>query len=453
MSKLTILSGLLLGLLSTTSQAKVSLEQAYLLGSSLTPMGAEKNANADGSIPAWDGGITKPVAGYQLMQHHPDPFPLDKVKYTITNSNKEQYKEWLTDGHLKLFEFYPDTFKMNVYRTRRTAAYPQYVYDATKTNALNAELVADGNGIKGAAVGIPFPIPKNGHEAIWNHILRFRGVDVETARNQSAPTRDGDYNLIELTEEIRFIYNRPDATATKLENGNTSFLYKQIVTQPARLAGTSLLVKETMDQEALPRQAWTYNSGQRRVRKAPNVAFDAPGTVSDGLRTTDDYDMFNGSPSRYNWELVGKKEIIIPYNDYRLHSDSLKYKDILTPGHINPNYVRWEKHRVWVVKATLKPGMRHIYKTRVFYLDEDSWQISAADLYDNRDQLYRVAFAHGLNYYEVPTHWSTLEVFHDLQSRRYLAIGLDNEGRMYNFDAKLTEGHFKPAALRRSGIR
>ncbi|MGL5147970.1 MAG: DUF1329 domain-containing protein, partial [Plesiomonas shigelloides] len=260
-------------------------------------------------------------------------------------------------------------------------------------------------------------------------------------------------NLVELSEQLRFEYSQPDMTPEKLKQNNTLALFKQVVTQPARLAGTALLVKETVDQEALPRQAWTYNTGQRRVRKAPNVAFDTPGTVSDGLRTTDDYDMFNGSPSRYNWELVGKREMLIPYNDYKLHSDKVKYGEILTPGHINPDLVRWEKHRVWEVKATLKDGMRHIYKTRVFYIDEDSWQVSATDMYDNRDQLYRVAFAHALNYYEVPALWSTLEVFHDLQSRRYLAIGLDNEGSMYNFDAKLSSADFTPDALRREGVR
>lgn len=258
---------------------------------------------------------------------------------------------------------------------------------------------------------------------------------------------------METSEEIRFEYSRPEMTLDLLKASNTLFYFKQVVTQPARLAGTALLVKETMDQEALPRQAWTYNTGQRRVRKAPNVAFDTPGTVSDGLRTTDDFDMFNGSPVRYNWELVGKKEIYIPYNDYKLHSDKLKYDQILKPGHVNPEYVRWEKHRVWQVKATLKDGMRHIYKVRDMYLDEDSWQVSIADLYDNRDQLYRVAVAHGLNYYEVPTQWDTLEVFHDLQSRRYLAMGLDNQSGMYNFDAKLTEANFTPDALRREGIR
>jgi hypothetical protein len=454
MNNLGILSAAVMVALSAPSAlAKVSEAEAAKLGTELTPMGAVKAANADGSIPAWDGGIKSAVAGYEKGMHHPDPFSQDKIEFTITNANKDKYKANLSEGQMKLFELYPDTYKMNVYQTRRTASVPQFVYDATKANATRAELVSEGNGVKGASIGVPFPMPQNGLEVIWNHVLRFRGVDVETARSQAAPTASGSYTLVETSEEIRFQYSRPEMTLDQLNATNTLFYFKQVVTQPARLAGTALLVKETMDQEALPRQAWTYNTGQRRVRKAPNVAFDTPGSVSDGLRTTDDFDMFNGSPVRYNWELIGKQEVYIPYNDYKLHSDKLEYDQIVHPGHINPEFVRWEKHRVWVVKAQLKEGMRHIYKTRTFYIDEDSWQVSLADMYDNRDELYRVAVAHGLNYYEVPTHWSTLEVFHDLQSRRYLAMGLDNEGRMYNFDAKLSEANFTPAALRRAGIR
>jgi hypothetical protein len=454
MNKLTILSAaVVMALGAPVAMAKVSEAEAAKLGAELTPQGAVKAGNADGSIPAWDGGITKPVAGYTKGMHHPDPFPGDKVLMTITNANKDQYKALLNPGQVKLFELYPDTYKMNIYETRRTASVPQYVYDATKANATRAELVAQGNGITGATIGVPFPIPANGLEVIWNHILRYRGVDLETNRSQASPTANGSYTLVETAEELRFEYSRPEITLEKLKETNTLFYFKQVVTQPARLAGTALLVKETMDQEALPRQAWTYNTGQRRVRKAPNIAFDTPGTVADGLRTTDDFDMFNGSPMRYNWELVGKKEMYIPYNDYKLHSDSLKYDQILKPGHINPDLVRWEKHRVWEVKATLKEGMRHIYKTRVFYIDEDSWQVALTDMYDNRDELYRVANAHSINYYEVPTLWTTLEVFHDLQSRRYLAMGLDNEGRMYDFEAKLSESNFTPDALRRAGIR
>ena len=156
---------------------------------------------------------------------------------------------------------------------------------------------------------------------------------------------------------------------------------------------------------------------------------------------------------RYNWTLKGKQELLIPYNDYRLHSDKLKNSDILQPGHINPELVRYEKHRVWVVEANLKDNTRHTYKKRVFYIDEDSWQVAITDIYDNRDELYRVGISHTINYYEVPTLWSTLDVYHDLQSRRYLALGLDNEAKMYDFSKQLNERDFTPAALRREGRR
>ncbi|SEH89004.1 Protein of unknown function [Rheinheimera pacifica] len=453
MKKLTLISSAIALVLSCSVAAKITPEQAARLGNDLTPLGAEKAGNADGSIPAWNGGITAAPAGYTAGMHHPNPFADDKILLTIDKSNLDQHKNLLSPGQIKLFEIYPDTYKMNIYQTRRTASYPQYVYDATKNIATKAELIEGGNGIINAAIGIPFPIPQNGLEAVWNHLLRFRGVAASRNGGQAAPTAAGAYTIIGFDEQIMFKYSEPTATAEALTAENILFRFKQGVTSPARLAGTALLVHETMDQVKTPRQAWTYNTGQRRVRRAPNVAYDAPGTASDGLRTTDDFDMFNGSPDRYNWTLKGKQEMYIAYNDYKLHSNQVKYADLLMPGHINPEYIRWEKHRVWVVEAALKDNTRHVYGKRVFYIDEDSWQIHVADLYDNRNELYRVAVAHGLNYYEVPTHWSTLEVYHDLNSRRYIALGLDNEDKMYNFSVNLTDADFTPAALRREGTR
>jgi len=452
MKKLTLVASAMALAFSFNAAAKLPADQVARLGADLTPVGAEKAGNKDGSIPAWDGGITKAPAGYKPGDHHPDPFAADKVLFTIDKSNLAQHKSLLSPGQVALFNLYP-TFKMNIYPTRRSASYPQYVYDATKKISGTAELVEGGNGIKNAAIGIPFPIPANGLEAIWNHTLRFRGVAASRNGGQAAPTATGEYTLIGFDEQIMFKYSDAAATAEALQAENILFRFKQAVTTPARLAGTALLVHETMDQVKTPRQAWTYNTGQRRVRRAPNVAYDAPGTASDGLRTTDDFDMFNGSPDRYDWKLVGKQEMYIPYNSYKLHSKDAKYADILKPGHINPELVRWEKHRVWVVEASLKNGMRHVYGKRVFFIDEDSWQIHVADLYDARGELYRVATAHGLNYYEVPTHWSTLEVYHDLNSRRYIAIGLDNEDKMYDFSVKLSDNDFTPAALRREGTR
>lgn len=453
MKKLTLISSAVALILSCSVAAKITPEQAARLGNDLTPLGAEKAGNADGSIPAWSGGITAAPAGYTAGMHHPNPFADDKIILTIDKSNLDQYKSLLSPGQIKLFEIYPDTYKMNIYQTRRTASFPQYVYDATKNIATKAELIEGGNGIINAAIGVPFPIPANGLEAVWNHLLRYRGVAASRNGGQAAPTAAGAYTIIGFDEQIMFKYSEPNATAEALTAENILFRFKQGVTSPARLAGTALLVHETMDQVKTPRQAWTYNTGQRRVRRAPNVAYDAPGTASDGLRTTDDFDMFNGSPDRYNWTLKGKQEMYIAYNDYKLHSNEVKYADLLMAGHINPEYVRWEKHRVWVVEAALKDNTRHVYGKRVFYIDEDSWQIHVADLYDNRNELYRVAVAHGLNYYEVPTHWSTLEVYHDLNSRRYIAIGLDNEDKMYDFSVNLTDADFTPAALRREGTR
>ena len=446
-----IAAAMTLALSSTTALAAVSQQEADKLGNSLTPLGGDASANADGSIPAYTGGITSAPAGYSGGGHHNNPFPEDKVLFEITSSNYKEYEEFLAPGQIKLFKTYPDTYRMPVYQSRRSASNPQFVYDATKKNAVNAALIESGNGVTGAATGIPFPVPQNGLEAIWNHILRYRGQAVQRFGGQAAVTSSGDYNLIGFDEKLLIQYSDENAKPEELEKDNILFFFKQSVTEPALLSGSILLVKETVDQVKEPRKAWKYSSATGRLNVVPQIAYDTPGTEADGLRTTDDFDMFNGSPDRYTWELKGKKEMYVAYNNYDLHSDEVKYEDILKPNHINPDLTRWEKHRVWVVEANLKDGFRHIYQKRTFYIDEDSWQIQEADMYDKNGELYRVAFAYGINYYDVPTQWSTLDVYHDLNSRRYLAIGLDNETKMYDFTIRPRESEFTPNALRRRG--
>ncbi|MCG6872430.1 MAG: DUF1329 domain-containing protein [Gammaproteobacteria bacterium] len=420
------------------------------LPDTLTPMGAEKAGNAEGSIPAWTGGITKPPAGYKPGDHHPDPFSGDQPLLTITGANADQQAARLSPGQLALLKAYPK-YKMVVYPTHRSASVPAYVSAATARNAQTAKLVADGNGVSDAIIGIPFPQPKNGHEVIWNHLLRYRGVAAERWIGQAAPTRGGSYTMVKFNDEFLFDYSREGAKFEELNNVIIKF--KQRVVSPARLAGTIILAHETLNQVAEPRKAWTYNPGQRRVRRAPNVAYDNPGTAADGMRTSDQFDMFNGAPDRYNWKLVGKREMYVPYNSYKLHSDKLSYQDILTPQHINQDYARYELHRVWVVDATLKEGTSHIYARRTFYLDEDSWQILLVDQYDGRGELWRISEGHGINYYEVPVYWTTLEVHYDLQAGRYLAIGLDNEDKMYDFSIQRSATDYTPSALRREGRR
>jgi len=145
--------------------------------------------------------------------------------------------------------------------------------------------------------------------------------------------------------------------------------------------------------------------------------------------------------------LKGKKELYIPYNAYRIHAQGLAVDNIVGKRHINPELARYELHRVWVVEGTLKPGMKHIYGRRVFYIDEDSWQIAVADNYDLEGKLWRTSEAHALNYYEVPVQWSTLEVYYDLEKQRYLVSGLDNSRNPYQFSDTADPREFSPNAL------
>jgi hypothetical protein len=435
--------------------AAITAQEAARLGADLTPLGAEKAGNADGTIPEWTGGIKSPAdAGfpsYKTGEHHPDPFAQDKPLFTITASNMGQYAAKLTEGHKKLFETYKD-YKMIVYPTRRSAAFPQRIYDATKRVATTANLAPGGNGVTGAVEGIPFPIPKQGVEVFWNHVLRYRADTAQRFIGQAPMTAGGSYTLVKFHDEFLFQYSTPGMTEQGLDNVIAFFI--QETTQPARLAGEILLVHETLDQSKENRRAWVYNPGQRRVRRAPNVAFDNPGTNADNLRTSDQYDMYNGSPQRYDWKLIGKKEMYVPYNSYKLHSNTVKYSELLTKNHINQDLARYELHRVWVVDSTLKPGTSHLYSRRTLYVDEDSWQILAVDCYDRRGQLYRVQEGHVINYYELPNLWTTLELVMDLSNGRYLALGLQNEEpRSYDFTIKRTPADYQPNALQRRGVR
>lgn len=448
-------TAVLASMVATPAMAKISPAEASKLGNQLTPVGAIKAGNKEGTIPEWAGGITKAPKGFKSGQHHPDPYANDKVKFKITSKNYKQYKDKLSAGHVRLFELYPNKFSMNVYQTRRSAGYPKRVYRATKQSAVSAKMLPTGNGVVGSKnlSGVPFPIPKTGLEVVWNHIMRYRGDSpIKRRAIQALVNRSGSSNLVTFEDDFYPIYSIEGMTEEKMNN--VLIYFKQKVTSPARLAGGLLLVHETLDQNKQPRKAWVYNPGQRRVRRAPNVAFDNPREASDGLVTTDQYDMFSGSPERYDWKLEGLQEMYIPYNSYKLHSNKLKYKDILTPLFMNRDVVRYELHRVWKVTATLKPGMRHIYKKRVFYFDEDSWQLAVCDIYDGRNKLWRMSVGHILSYYDVLSTWTTVDEHIDVQSGRYVAMGLNNEEKYtYEFGQSLTARDFQPAALRRAGRR
>ena len=451
--KLLLQTGVLgLSLLASSVMAAVSADEAAKLGTTLTPLGAEMAGNADGTIPAWTGGLPKNAGTVDARGFLQDPFASDKPLFVITAENVEQYKDKLTPGQLAMFKRYPQSYRMPVYPTHRSATVPDSVIEATKRNATNTVMVQNGNGLANFDTANPFPIPQNGLEVIWNHITRYRGGNVKRFVTQATPQANGSYSLVYFVDE--FTFRGALADVDKSKESNVLFYFKQRVTAPSRLAGNVLLIHETLDQVKEPRLSWLYNAGQRRVRRAPQVSYDGPGTAADGLRTTDNFDMYNGAPDRYEWKLNGKKEIYIPYNTYKLDSPDLKYADVIKAGHINQDLSRYELHRVWHVTATLKQGERHIYAKRDFFIDEDTWQASAIDHYDGRGTLWRVAEAHNQYYYNHQVPWYTVETLYDLLSGRYLALGMKNEEKQaYEFGFPAKESDFTPAALRQAGVR
>jgi hypothetical protein len=436
-----------LGLWASAASANTPEE----LGKSLTPLGAERAGNADGSIPPWEGGLIldePPAERRRFPETY--PFSSDQPIYTVTAANLGEYRELLTPGQIALFEKFPTSYQMKVYPSRRTAVAPDFVYEATLRNARQARLENDGESLVNASVGIPFPIPKSGKEVIWNHKVRYRGQGVRRYNTQLAVQTGGSFQPFKLREDVRFHYSYRGVTPDDLNNVIIYFL--QFTTAPARQSGNVLLVHETMDQVKEARRAWLYNPGLRRIRRAPNVAYDNPGTGADGLRTNDQLDQFNGATDRYTWNIIGKREMLMPYNGVLVGDNRLKYDQIAQRGHMNQDLARYERRRVWVLDSQLKPGTAHQYKRRTFYVDEDSWSILAADVYDGRDQLWRVQEGHFIPIpWERSVAYSASSVY-DLQANRYLLLDLSNEEPVYDYtDWDLN--HFTTGSVQRMATK
>ena len=440
---------LCLPLLLNTAHGAVDAAQADRLGTSLTPVGAERAGNAAGSIPEWTGGLAQD-AGQVSDGFRADPFAGEAPLFTITAQNLDQYREQLSPGQQALFARYPNTYKIPVYTTHRSIAWPQKAYEIARRNATATQTVEGGNGLENYSSPLAFPIPQNGLEVLWNHITRYRGGSFtrETTAFMTTPT--GDYSW--KTERDRLAYSEELLDYDPKKSKNILYYFTSENIAPARDVGGVLLVHETLNQVKEPRMAWQYNSGQRRVRRAPQVAYDSPGPGN--LRTTDQTDMFNGSPDRYDWQLVGKREMYVPYNSFRLADPANSYDELINPGHLNQDKTRYELHRVWEIVGTLKEGQRHVYSKRHLFIDEDSWTIVEADHYDARGNLWRVSENHILPLYDVQTQISAGELTYDLISGRYLGNYMFNKVKnAYRFGLKAKTADFTPAALRAIGIR
>ena len=396
----------------------VSADEAAQLKSTLTPLGAEKAGNKAGSIPPWQGGVTGSLAGLNAGSgKYPDPFADEKPFIQITPQNVGQYASMLPDGAVEMLRKV-QSYRIDVYPTHRTAGATQAIYDATFKNATSAKLTEAGPSITGAWAGIPFPIPKSGAEAMWNHALHPRPAAYEMKFRNFIGTADGKKVLASAGEVINQVsYFMKDTTEEK-ENG--IYLYSRAkTTAPSFKAGESLLLQDSFDYNN-NRQAWQYLVGQRRVRKAPTVGYDTPDFVASGTDYFDEINGFFGALDRFDWKLVGKREMYVPYNNNRFFAAGPD--DALAPYHINPDRLRWELHRVWVVDATVKQGKRHAVPKRRFYLDEDTWTIMAVDGFDAEGKLWR--FSHNLSIVAPDMHMLFMDpsIVYNIQAKTYSMI-------------------------------
>ncbi len=429
--------------------AAVTQDEAAKLKSSLNPLGGEMEANKDGTIPAWSGGIAKTPSGWKQGDLRPDPFAGEKPNLQISAKNVDQFADKLSDGVKALLKKYP-AYHLDIYPTHRTAAAPNWMYENTFKNATRAKTKDGGGSLEGAHGGVPFPIPKDGNEVMWNHLTSWNGQSVEYGARIYIVQPDGKSVMAAQFKQDRQWPYYDDKAAGN--SGVDYQLFRQVQVAPPFKAGESILVRESMDMATKGRQAWQYLLGQRRVRRAPTIGFDTPDFVASGQGYFDEAFLFNGSLEMYNWHLIGKKEIFVPYNENRLFA--FKDADLMTGGYVNPDAMRWELHRVWVVEATLAAGKRHVMQKRRFYVDEDSWHALLADGWDAQGQLWHSQVAFPFVAADGPGVFAISFANYNLLTGTWVLSTIWNEVEpKYKLVDHKPDSHFTPDSLAGQGVR
>ncbi|MCO8312939.1 DUF1329 domain-containing protein [Pseudomonas mandelii] len=409
-----------LAVLTAIGAVQAAQKDPALLGTKLTPLGGEVAASSDGAIPAWTppGKQDEGWSHGQVRGEH-WKFKNDKPLFSINSGNVSQYASKLSPGQVELFKKIPG-YRMDVYPTRRSCGVPNFVADNTKQNVGFAKLDADGLALQEAHVpGIPFPLPSTGAEVMWNMKMRYRGVGFEMSKTVSglSPRKGSDDWLRTSTDW--FMYTPWGEKGSALFS---SFDRLEVATyfsyyDPAALAGQAGVVTTKAGEQAT---TFYYFPGQRRVRRMPSYSYDAPQIGLDNQYTIDESNVFFGPMDRFDWKLIGKQEMLVPYNSFGAYDNSAKIDDVAKRDYIAPESRRYELHRVWVVEATVRPGMRHQAPKRLFYIDEDSWNALMAVDYDKQGQIWKVREGYTIPVYETGSCDMEAQAQYNLVDGRYL---------------------------------
>ena len=433
------------------ASALVTGQEAAELKSRLTPVGAERAGNADGSIPAWTGGVTS-APGYVSGAPRPDVFAADKPIFSITARNFREHEDKLPEGAKALFAKHAG-YRMDVYPSRRSAAAPDWVYENIARNATRALAAPEGiaYGVEGAAGGIPFPIPKDGFEVMWNHLLAFWGPARELTVSTYIVPSGGAVEKASTYKEIAdFPYYYPGATADSF--GAYYFKTLHLAVAPPARAGEAYLNWQPINIRRGSFAAWRLWPGEHRVRKAPGISYDVPDADAAGFVSLDEYYIFFGGLDRYNFKLLGKKEMYVPYNNNRLYTRPVS--EILGHDHANPDDLRYELHRVWVVDGTLIPGAHDVVAHRRLYLDEDTWMAVYSDSWDEAGRLWKFGQATMYLMPDVPATIVGSQFVYDLQLGGYaFGFAINGEPSAYKVTAPHPVTLFTPDSLSARSVR
>jgi hypothetical protein len=450
-----VAAAMMVGIATAPAFAAVTAEEAKQLGTTLTPWGAEQAGNKDGTIPAYGKDVIKVPSGSDPKKPglRLDPFANEKPLFTVTAANMAQYADKVTEGMKEVLRKYP-TMRMDVYPSHRTAIYPQYVIDNTIKNATACKAVKGGNKLEGCFGGLPFPIPKSGAEAVWNKLTAYTAAAWQSTYEAVMVDASGSAVVQAINEAVQESPYYDPSRKGVVPDDEVYWRIRLDTVGPTRKAGEKLLIVDNVDMVGIGRKAWQYLPGQRRVKLSPDLAYDTPTPQTGGASIMDEQRVFLGAPDRYDWKLVGKKEMFIPYNNFRT-DDPAKCpgKVLFTKNHPNPDCVRWETHRVWVVEGALKPGLRHIYPKRTLYIDEDAPQATMGEGYDSSGKMYRVNFAAFFPMYEAQGLMGDMAMIMDLQTGAWSTSGYAAEHGGWSVTEPKGAKFYTPDALAAAGLR
>ena len=447
------IAGLLAAGLAGAAFAEVSTDEAKQLGGALTYMGAEKAGNKDGTIPEYTGQVLKVVIDPKNPGLRSDPFANEKPLFSITAQNAAKYADKL-DGMIEMFKIHPN-YRMDVYPTHRTSTLPKYVIDNTLKNAIRCKGTQNDLILVGCYGGIPFPIPKSGTQVMWNHLTAFEFYTQSTNSNSFVVPTSGNPVLVNGAVGAQQWPAYEPGRTTPMEGKEQYWQLRLDYTAPARQVGEKLVLLDPFDTINYGRRAYTYIPGQRRVKLAPDLAYDTPAPTAGGSSNMDDAKGWLGALDRFDFKLVGKKEKFIIANSYKYQDPKVcPFEKTLTPKFPNPECVRWELRRVWAVDGTVKPQFRHTSPKRNLFWDEDGFAGGVSENYDASGKLYRVVLVNSFPLGEGNGTNSSSFFTLDMHTGVYTLQGGTSYpgGGFYSIPAK-PASYFSPEVLAGEGIR